>query len=460
MSVESARPHTARAEAVRQLIRVERDRAHIAWLDADFDDPRDARLVSDLVAGVTRLRRWLDFLITHFYHGDINALDTSIRQVLRIGLYELLERGTPPHAAVSEAVDTAKTVRGKGAAALVNAVLRAAVRTIEANELPIPDTGKPVRDLAIRHSHPTWLVRRWLDRFGEEETVALLKSNNARPSYGLRINVLRTTLGDFGKRLDDLGVAWRPSEYLDDFAVVEQLQPIIRAGLLAEGLCAVQDEAAGLVVRILAPQPGETILDGAAAPGGKALYAAQLMGNEGRIVAVDLHEARTRLIRKAAEEHSFSIIEPQTADLRAATFDTQFDRVLLDAPCSGLGVLAKRADLRWRANPEKIEELVALQDELLDAAARHVRPGGLLVYSTCTIAPEENGERVRAFLERHSTFSIEPVSDAAPMSMRTEEGFFATFPHIHRMDGAFAVRLRKALGGDAGMEHPNIPSVS
>ncbi len=445
MNVERERPHTARAEAVRQLIRVERDGAHVARLDAGFDDPRDARHVSDLVAGVTRLRRWLDFLIARFYHGDINALDDTIRQVLRIGLYELLERGTPPHAAVSEAVDTAKAVRGKGASTLVNAVLRATVRAIEANKLPVPDTGKPVRDLAIRHSHPTWLVRRWLDRFGEEETVALLKSDNARPSYSLRINMLRTTQDEFGKRLDNLDVTWRLSEYLDDFVVVEQLQPIIRGGLLAEGLCAVQDEAAGLVVCILAPQPGETILDGAAAPGGKALYAAQLMENEGRIVAVDLHEARTQLIRKSANAHGFTIIEPQTVDLRAATFDTQFDRVLLDVPCSGLGVLAKRADLRWQATPEKIEELVELQDELLDAAAHHVRPGGLLVYSTCTIAPEENAERVQAFLERHPSFSVEPAGESIPENMQTEEGFFATLPHIDGMDGAFAARLRRAL---------------
>jgi len=266
-----------------------------------------------------------------------------------------------------------------------------------------------------------------------------------RPSYSLRINTLRTSQEEFGKRLTDLDIAWRPSKYLNDFVVVERLQPIIRGGLLADGLCAVQDEAAGLVVRMLAPQPRETILDGAAAPGGKALYAAQLMKNEGRIVAVDLHEARTRLIGTAAGAHGSRIIEPQTADLRTAEFDTQFDRVLLDVPCSGLGVLAKRADLRWQASLDKIEELVGLQDELLDAAAHHGRPGGLLVYSTCTIAPEENAERVRAFLERHSSFSTEQVESVAPTSMQTPEGYFATLPHIHGMDGAFAARLRKAL---------------
>ncbi len=414
-------------------------------MHADFEDARDTRLVLDFVAGVTRLRRWFDFLIAHFYHGEISALDDSVRQVLRIGLYELLERGTPPHAAVSEAVATAKAVRGKGASGLVNAVLRATVRAIEADELPVPATGKPARDLSIQFSHPTWLVRRWLERFGEEETIALLQCNNALPSYSLRINLLKTTPEEFGKRLDDLDVPWRPSEYLDDFVVVEQLQPILHAGWMDEGLCAVQDEAAGLVVRVLDPQPGESILDGAAAPGGKAIYAATLMENRGRVVAVDVHEARTGLVEKAAAAHNLSIVEPHAVDLRTAKSDTRFDRVLLDAPCSGLGVLGKRADLRWQASLEKIIELAHLQDELLDAGARHVRPGGLLVYSTCTTEPEENAERVQAFLRRHLNFVVEPITRDLPASMTTAEGFFAAFPHLHATDGAFAARLRRAF---------------
>ncbi|NNL67940.1 MAG: 16S rRNA (cytosine(967)-C(5))-methyltransferase RsmB, partial [Myxococcales bacterium] len=337
---------------MRHLIRVEQGAAYVARLSDNVEDPREARLASELVAGVTRMRRWLDFVLSQLVRGDYLALDPPLRQVLRIGAYDLLERETPPHAAVSEAVATARIVSSRGGAALANGVLRTLARSMEDGTLPVPDTGKPARDIAVRYSHPTWLVRRWLARYGEAETEALLQADNARPTFALRVNALRTTTEGLGERLDALAVGWQPSAYLDDFLVVERLQPVLRAGLIEEGWCAVQDEAAGLVVRVLDPQPGETILDGAAAPGGKALYAAQRMHNTGRLVAVDLHEARTALVEQAAAARGLSIIEPVTADLRDYEAKTLFDRVLLDAPCTGLGVLAKRADLRWQRSPE------------------------------------------------------------------------------------------------------------
>jgi 16S rRNA (cytosine967-C5)-methyltransferase len=433
-----------RADAARRLLRVEQDRAHVARLaDADAD-AADARLTSELVAGVTRHRRRLDFVLDHFYRGDPARLDPLLRQVLRVGLYELLVRETPPHAAVSEAVKAARALLHPGAANLANGLLRAAARAAEGGTLPDPAGGDPADDLAVRASHPTWLVRRWLDRYGEDETLALLRADNQAPSYALRVNLLRTTPEALGERLTALGVGWRISHYLDDFLVVDRLQPVLRAGLLEEGLCAVQDEAAGLVVRVLDPQPGERVLDAAAAPGGKAVYAAQRMEDRGAVVAVDLHEARTALVRRAAEAQGVTIVRAVAADLRTWEAEAPFDRVLLDAPCTGLGVLAKRADLRWNRRPEDVSTLTALQDDLLDAAARHVRPGGLLVYATCTLEPEENAGRVAAFLARHPNFGREPVGDAVPASMRTTEGDYAALPHRHGTDGAYAARLRRA----------------
>ena len=410
--------------------------------DAD-EDPSDARLASELVAGVTRHRRHLDFVLDHHYRGDPRALAPLLRQVLRIGLYELLVRGTPPHAAVSEAVEAARALFHPGAARLANGLLRAVARAHERGALPAPDSGDVVDDLAVRESHPTWLVRRWLDRYGEAETLALLRAGNAAPAYGLRVNLIKTTQEALGERLTALGVGWRPSDHLDDFVVVERLQPVIRAGLLDEGVCAVQDEAAGLVVRVLDPQPGERVLDGAAAPGGKAVYAAQRMQDRGEVVAVDVHEARTALVRRAAEVQGVTIVRPVAADLRRYEPEAPFDRVLLDAPCTGLGVLTKRADLRWNRREEDLAELMALQDDLLDAAARHARPGGLLVYSTCTMEPEENAVRVAAFLERHPDFRREPVGGLVPEAMRTADGDYAALPHRHGTDGAYAARLRR-----------------
>ncbi len=432
-----------RALAIDRLVRVERDAAYVARLGDGEGDAEAERLAADLVAGVTRWRRYLDFLGAHFTRGDYGALDPAVRQAVRVGLYELVERGTPPHAAVSEAVGAVRALGHRQAAGLVNAVLRAAARAMEAGALPVPATGKPERDLAVRLSYPTWLVRRWLARFGETDTEALLRAGNAPPHFALRVNLRRATPELLGYRLDERGVGWRRSAYLDDFLVVERLQPVLRAGLVQEGLCAVQDEAAGLVVRVLDPQPGERILDGAAAPGGKALYAAQRMDDRGEVVALDVHEARVGLVRQAAEAQGLAIVKAQAADLRAFEADEPFDRVLLDAPCTGLGVLAKRADLRWQRVAGDLPELVALQDALLDAAARHVRPGGLLVYSTCTLAPEENEERVAAFLGRHPNFRLEPVGDRVPGSMQTGEGSYLALPHVHGTDGAFAARLRR-----------------
>ncbi len=439
---------SARARALDRLVRVERDGAYAdAFAGGASEgeaDAREERQAAEYVAGVTRQRRWLDYLLAQVYRGDLGAMESPLRQILRIGLYDILFLRTPPHAAVSEAVELAKREVRPKAGGLANGVLRAVLRA--GDRLPAPDTGHPARDLAIRHSHPTWIVRRWLERYGEAETAALLEHDNARPRYALRVNTLRTTRDALGERLGALGVEWTPSPWLGDFVTVDRLQPVLHAGLLADGTVAVQDEAAGLVVAVLDPQPGETVLDVAAAPGGKALYAALRMGDEGRVRAFDLHPGKTGLVREAAEAHGLRTVEAEAADLRglAARAEPPLgDRVLLDAPCSGLGVLAKRADLRWRRTPEEIAALAALQDELLDAAAVLVRPGGLLVYGTCTTEPEENEERVAAFLARHPAFAPERADGLVPAAFVTPEGHYAALPQRHGTDGAFAARLRR-----------------
>ena len=443
-----APPRSARAVAVERLLRVEADGAFVARLGADrrgtpAPDAETARAASDYVAGVTRQKRWLDFVLDRYTRGDLGALDPELLQTLRVGAYDLVVRGTAPHAAVNEAVETARTLLHRGAGGFANAVLRALARALRDGALPEPATGDRADDLAVRHSHPTWMVRRWLAAWGEDATARFLASNNAPPRYALRAAGGADALGGLVDRLLDLGAEPEQSRWLDDFVVLGRLQPVLRAGLLAEGACAVQDEAAGLVVRVLDPQSGEAVLDAAAAPGGKAVYAAQRMG-AGRLVALDVSEAKTALVAKAAQAQGVAdLVETVAADLTAWTPPRPFDRVLLDAPCSGTGVLAKRADLRWNRQPGDLRDLAALQDRLLDAAAGAVGPGGLLAYSTCSVEAEENDDRVRAFLDRHPDFAVEPVGDRVPRPMRDGDVYRA-LPHVHGTDGAFAVRLRRS----------------
>ena len=444
----SQHPTLVRSAVVEWLNRIEVGGAYVDEFGEEADlegDARARRQATEYVAGITRWRRWLDFLLADFYRGRYDSMEPLLRQILRLGLYDLLFLDTPPHAALNEAVELAKRKVRPGAAGLVNGMLRNLHR--QRKSLPEPSTGDAAEDLAIAHSHPTWMVRRWLGRYGREETEALLQWNNARPTYGLRVNGLRKEKADIEARLKEEDVSWERSAYFSDFLRLHRLQTVIRGGWIEKGWCAVQDESAGGVVRLLDPRPGEHVLDACAAPGGKTIYAAERMRDQGLIRAVDVDEQRLVRLRENAARHELRIVEIEAADLRTIARreeQPQADRVLVDVPCTGLGVLSKRADLRWRREPGDLEELPRLQADLLEAASRLVKPDGILVYSTCTTEPEENEKVVQAFLKAHPSFSVEAASDFVSPELVTPGGFYATRPQRHRMDGAFGVRLRRA----------------
>ncbi|KAF6153795.1 hypothetical protein GIB67_001028 [Kingdonia uniflora] len=437
----------------------------------DLED-RDLRLVTDIVGGTIRWRRYLDHLIVSLCHDErtFRGMEPLLLQILRIGVYEIVKLDMPPYAVVDENVRLAKVALRPGAGNMVNGILRKLVSLKENNSLPLPklegDDRAQARALATLYSHPVWMVRRWIKFHGQEEAEKLMTWNNSDPSFSLRANTSKDfTRADLVSRLNMLKVPHELSPHLDDFVrLTTGMQIVIQAGLLRGGLCSVQDESAGLVVSVVDPQQGETIIDCCAAPGGKTLFMASRLSGQGMVSAIDINEGRLRILKETAKLHGVhDVITSIHADLRIFAEDNpvKSDKVLLDVPCSGLGVLSKickiltrlllfihllkRADLRWNRRLEDMEELKNLQNELLDAASMLVKPGGVLVYSTCSIDPEENEERVAVFLQRHPEFCVDPVDRYVPPAFVTNSGFYFSNPVKHSLDGSFAARLIRSL---------------
>jgi 16S rRNA (cytosine967-C5)-methyltransferase len=373
--------------AVDALLRVEDGAfAHILvpqLLRGSELEPRDRALVTDFVYGTIRMQRTLDVLLTTVSNREIDALDPPVRAALRLGAYQLLV-GVPAHAAVGETVGVVDT----SARGFVNGVLRALARNGPPFELP---GGDDVESVAIRTSHPDWIVRTFCETFGVPDAIATLELDNDAPPVTLRVNRMRSSVESVTSELRAAGAEVEPGTLAAGALLVRHTGDLAALPVIAEGRATPQDQASQAIVAVLDPHPGERILDLASAPGGKATAAAERMGADGLVVAADLHPGRVRTVLRAAERIGVrDVIAPIVADGRhPAVRAGAFDRVLLDAPCSGLGVLRRRPDARWRVEPADVHDLAALQRELLVAAADAVRPGGRLVYAVCTLSKEE-----------------------------------------------------------------------
>jgi 16S rRNA (cytosine967-C5)-methyltransferase len=406
---------------------------------------RDSAFILELVYGVLRNRSLLDWMLEQFSAQPLDSTDVRTRNLLRMGAYQiLLLDKVPARAAVGTSTELAKRHGRKPG--YVNGLLRNVIRNRDA--LRPPATVDPVHSLSILHSHPAWLVRRWVDRFGAGPTAQVLQDNNRPARLMVRCNVLRTTTRDLLASLIAGGAEVQGARY-SPVAIEVLSSPGIRdLAAYRDGMFLVQDEAAQLIGFLLSPRPGETVLDACAAPGGKATHLAELMGNRGTIVALDNDPVRIPRIVENSERLGATIIRPVQGDA-AAFREGPYDKVLVDAPCSGLGVLRRHPDGRWTKPESIVGDHAAVQQRILENCAKLVRPGGVLVYATCTTEPEENDNVVGRFRDSSSgEFIIEDPRPYLPGPARElvdDQGFFRTFPGHPDMDGFYAVRMmRKA----------------
>jgi 16S rRNA (cytosine967-C5)-methyltransferase len=443
----------AREHALQILQRVQTQNAFATHLlDQVSHNPaisdHERALIHQLVKGTLVWRGRIDGILERFVARGTRELTPWILNILRMGAYQILflDR-TPPEVAVSESVNLARRYGHQGTASLVNAVLRRVAR--EAASLRAAEGGESVAEIASSYSYPPWLVARWVAQIGAEETVALCQAQNIAWPTSVRTNTLRVTTAELRLQLDAAGVRWQPAPFHAESTLITQLPEHVRLHELASfeaGLFQVQDASFALIGQLVDPQPGELVVDLCSAPGGKTTHLAELMQNQGQIIAADLHERRLALVRESCERLGVTIVETRAGDGRALQLDRLADRVLVDAPCSGTGVLGRRSDARWNKAEGDVSRLSRLQQELLDHAATLVRPGGRLVYVTCTLEAEENEAVVTAFLERNPSFAPLDLAGLLPPELISAEGYYRAWPHRHAIGGAFGAALVNRTG--------------
>ena len=411
----------------------------------------DRAFITETVYGVLRQRSYLDWILDQKMERPFSRLSARLRNLLRIGAYQILFLSkVPDSAAVNEAVKLSRGIGGSRVAGFVNAVLREVARNPSVS-FPEVDAD-PVGHITTRYSHPSWLVRRWIRRYEADQVMRLCRANNQKAPLTARANPLLTTPGSLKRSLLEEGVR-SESCVLSPVGLKISLQGSGRAlsdlAAYRRGEFYIQDEGAQLIGFIVDPKPGERILDACAAPGGKASHMAELMGNRGQIIALDTRKDRLDRLKENIARLGHTIIKPVLADTAQAIENLgtrSFDRILVDAPCSGLGLLRRNPEGRWKKTEELIGQYASLQLRILERVAPLLKPGGVLVYSTCTTEPEENEEVADAFIRAHASYKLgigRPFLPEAAAGLITKEGFFSTIFNSHQMDSFFAAQMTK-----------------
>ncbi|HAY34210.1 MAG TPA: 16S rRNA (cytosine(967)-C(5))-methyltransferase RsmB [Ignavibacteria bacterium] len=445
----------ARSCTVKILCRCERTDSYLeklidAELKNDLLNDFDKALLNEISHGVIRWMRRLDWFLNGFYRGNYEKCLPEVRNALRVALYQILFLNKIPYsAAVNEAVEFVKRIHGEKHAGVVNGLLRTIIRTLDNLVWPTREIDE-VNYLGIVQSHPNWMVRRWINRFGFDEAVKLCEENNRRPVMTLRVNNLKISTDDFENFLKEKNLFYKKGKYLNNFFSAKSMSKLFTEDMFKLGYFSVQDESAGLVSELMNPKKDEIIIDLCAAPGGKASHISELMGNEGKIIAVEKYLSRTEVMksnmkRLGVKNVTFihdDICNPESAELKESLIG-KADKILVDAPCSGLGVLSKKPDIKWKRESEDIMKLQTLQLEILENAVRYLKDHGVIIYSTCTTETEENADVVDLFLKKNPSFKIEDASEFVDKTVVNQNGCIELFPHINKIDGAFSVRLKR-----------------
>ena len=415
-------------------------------LDAAYEhraaglDARDRRWLRELIYGMLRRRAWLDALLSERVRGGLARLDADVTDLLRLGAFQLLAMDSvPAYAAIAQTVELTKQRHGIGASRLANAVLRRLDRD-RAEGLVVPTPTDPLNALALEYSHPQWLVARWVARWGAEETAGLLAANNRQAPVIVRpFGIVREQLEAM---LESAGVLVEDAPLARDSLELRSIPSLTELGAFRQGFFFVQDPAATLVAQYASPTPDSTVIDLCAAPGGKTL---ELSSAVGAVIAADRSLARVDRLLANLQRVEARNVFPVIANAIAPPFRPA-DAVLLDAPCTGTGTFRRHPDARWRLKTTDLDSLAGVQRELLRAAAPLVRPGGLLIYATCSLEMEENDAQVERFLAEHRDWTLEPPADGVVPATVLDAGRLRVLPQRHGINGAFAARLRRTAG--------------
>ena len=416
--------------------------------------PLDRSFLQELVLGTLRWRARLDFAIHRATKSPEKKIEPRLLDLLRTGAYQILFMDRVPHfAAVNESVRLAKAIFGNDKiSGYTNAVLRSIARNKNQESFP-PFESQPIESIAEALSHPRWMVERWVREFGPEIARKICATNNLRPPFTVRVNTLKTSRETLQGRFAAAGIDSFLTPFSPEGLVLRQSPSLPADPLFREGFYFVQDEASQIISHLINPQPGERVLDACAAPGGKSTHMAQLMEDRGQIISLDLHASKVDMIRKNCKRLGISMIQTFRVDAsQPLPFSGKmtFDRILVDAPCTGLGTLHRHPEAKWRQKPQDVQRLQRLQAALLENVCSCLKPGGVLIYSTCTMTPEENDFVVDVFLNNHKDFYLQDLRLVVPKSFHPligERGLLRTYPGMttpkdnYRLDGFFAARM-------------------